>query len=291
DTHAPTLERLLHTMVHVNVFKVDEDGYYHLTSLSKLLQTNALRSTVLTFGQPCVWQTWGSLLYSVKTGAPSFDKLHQMSFYQYLGHDPNANSTFYQCMTSGPRHDQVVNTYNGFAHVNSVVDVGGGHGGLLIRSLTKYKHLKGILYDLPHATSTIDIQHIDKSIADRLTIMTGDMFSNVPADGDMYIISHVIIDISDEKAKVLLHNCRQAMKNGKCLLIIDIIKTSSTDVSTNQFWKEISDLHVLVLCGTRMRTEAEFRMLLENQKFKVNKIIPISSSLLHAGNILESIAI
>jgi hypothetical protein len=291
DTHAPSLEHLLRTLVHVNIFKIDEDGYYYLRSLGKLLETNSLRSTVLTWVEPCLWQTWGSLVNTIKTGTPSFDNLYGMDFYQYLGQNPNTLNMFNECMAFSSRHKDFVETYNGFAHVNSVVDIGGGVGRLLICLLTKHIHLKGILYDLPHVINTINLQHLDKSVADRLTITGGDMFSNVPSDGDIYIISHIIMGLNDEKAQILLHNCRQAMKNGKCLLIIDAIKTSSTDVSTNQMWNEMYNLHMLVLQGGKLRTQVEFQMLLENQNFKLNKIIPIMNGPVHVDSIFECIAI
>ncbi|CAF4476335.1 unnamed protein product, partial [Didymodactylos carnosus] len=116
DTHTPSLEHLLRALVHVNVFRVDEDGYYYSTSLSKLLEMNSSRSSVLTWVQPCFWQTWGSLLNSIKTGKSSFENLYEMDFYQYSGQNPNINSTFNECMASGPRHKQFVKIYDGFSN-------------------------------------------------------------------------------------------------------------------------------------------------------------------------------
>ncbi|CAF1354750.1 unnamed protein product, partial [Didymodactylos carnosus] len=182
DTHAPTLEHLLRALVHVNVFTVDEDGYYYTTSLGKLLEMNSLRSTVLTWAEPYQYQPWGSLLNSIKTGNSSFENLYGMDFYQYLGQNPNINSMFNECMASGTRHEQFVEIYDGFSNVNCVVDIGGGIGRLLISLLTKHKYLRGILYDLPQVVNTINLQHLDKSVADRLTIIGGDIYSNIPID-------------------------------------------------------------------------------------------------------------
>ncbi|CAF1381814.1 unnamed protein product [Didymodactylos carnosus] len=290
DTHAPSLEHLLRALIHVNIFRVDEDGYYYSTSLSKLLEMNSLRSTVLTWVEPCLCRTWSSLLNSIKTGESSFERLYGMNFYQYLGQNPNINCMFNECMASGSRHEQFVQIYDGFSNVNCVVDIGGGIGKLLISLLTKHKHLRGILYDLPHVINTINLQHLDKSVADRFTIISGDMFNNIPIDGDIYIISNIFMDLNDAKAQILLRNCRQAMKNGKCLLIIDVCMTSSTDVSTDELWKELSNLHMLVLLGGKFRTQLDFQTLLEKQNFKLNRIIPIMNSLVHVGSILECFA-
>ena len=49
---------------------------------------------------------------------------------------------------------KIVESYKGFEHMNSVVDVGGGHGVSLNIITSKYPHIKGINFDLPHV-----IQH------------------------------------------------------------------------------------------------------------------------------------
>ncbi|UJR19371.1 hypothetical protein I4U23_022500 [Adineta vaga] len=290
-THAPSLERLLRTLIHINIFKLDENGFYSSTSLGKLLETNSLRSTVLTWVEPSIWQTWGSLFDSIKTGQSSFDRLYQMNFYQYLGENSQTNSVFNECMASAPRHEKFVETYDGFLHASSVVDVGGGTGELIFRLLRKHTHLKGILYDLPHVTNTINLQDLDKSITDRLTIVGGDMFSNIPNDGDIYILSHIFMGLTDNEARILLKNCRQAMQNGKHLLIIDVVNTSSSDANQDNLLKEMADIHMLVLLGGKFRTKEEFEVLLENEHLKLNRIIPLMGSAFYVDTILECIAI
>ncbi|KAI8018579.1 hypothetical protein LOK49_LG04G00696 [Camellia lanceoleosa] len=65
--------------------------------------------------------------------------------------------------------NKILETYNGFEGLNSVVDVGGGNGAILNMIVSKYPTIKGINFDLP--------QVIEKSP------YHGDMFSSIPKGG------------------------------------------------------------------------------------------------------------
>jgi len=49
---------------------------------------------------------------------------------------------------------KILEAYNGFKHIKQLVDVGGSLGNTLKAITTKYSHVKGINFDLPHV-----IQH------------------------------------------------------------------------------------------------------------------------------------
>ena len=45
---------------------------------------------------------------------------------------------------------KIVESYKGFEQINRLVDVGGGNGVSLNIITSKYPHIKGINFDLPH---------------------------------------------------------------------------------------------------------------------------------------------
>lgn len=47
--------------------------------------------------------------------------------------------------------NKIVESYKGFENINKLVDVGGGLGVTLNIITSKYPHIKGINFDLPHA--------------------------------------------------------------------------------------------------------------------------------------------
>ena len=76
--------------------------------------------------------------------------------------------------------------------------------------------LSGVLFDLPSGVAAA--QQGAGGDLPRTEFVAGDFFESVP-DGDIYVIKKVIHDWNDERAVVILRNCRKAMKpNGKVLL-------------------------------------------------------------------------
>jgi O-methyltransferase domain len=52
---------------------------------------------------------------------------------------------------SNAHYSGVVEAYN-FTSIRNLVDVGGGHGRLISMILKAYPKMRGVLYDLPHAS-------------------------------------------------------------------------------------------------------------------------------------------
>ena len=82
----------------------------------------------------------------------AFNKVHGMDMYDYMGVDSKFNDVFNNGMSSHTSvvMEKVLESYKGFEHVKKLVDVGGGLGATLNMIISKYPHLKGINYDLPH---------------------------------------------------------------------------------------------------------------------------------------------
>jgi hypothetical protein len=166
------------------------------------------------------WQfkTWGRLPYSVQAGKPAFDHVHGMSFFDYCWSNPKAGKAFNDAMTSNSAFTSaaVQEAYD-FSALSTLVDVGGGHGlhGLMLASvLQKYPHQQSILFDVHQVVEQAAVVLAAHSVADRCRRESGDFFEAVPADGDAYLLKHIIHDWNDEQCIRVLQNCRQAMKPG-----------------------------------------------------------------------------
>ncbi|KAF1877305.1 hypothetical protein Lal_00012076 [Lupinus albus] len=66
--------------------------------------------------------------------------------------DPRFNDVFNKTMVNCTTivMKRVLEFYKGFEHINKLVDVGGGLGINLNLITSKYPHLHGINFDLPH---------------------------------------------------------------------------------------------------------------------------------------------
>lgn len=95
---------------------------------------------------------------AVLEGEVPFDKAHGMRAFPYLGTDPRLNNVFNKGMLNPTTivMKKILETYKGFEGLNEVVDVGGGVGATLHMIISKYPHIKGINYDLPHVIAEAD---------------------------------------------------------------------------------------------------------------------------------------
>ncbi len=87
-------------------------------------------------------------------------------------------------------------------------------------------------------------------------------------------------DWEDEKALAILKNCRASInKNGKLLIIDAVISRDNAPHSAK--WK---DLMMMVVYGSRERTEQEFQNLLRESGFKLKQVIalPLPDALIEA---------
>ena len=88
------------------------------------------------------------------------------------------------------------------------------------------------------------------------------------------MLSRVIHDWDDTDAERILATCRQAMKPGSRLLLVDAMLPERAHDCPAAIRM---DLHMLMLFGARERTEEELRRLLERTGFHVQRVVPTRS--------------
>ena len=110
-----------------------------------------------------------------------------------------------------------------------------------------------------------------QGVISRCNLISGDFFESVPKDFNAYLMKSIIHDWEDEKALAILKNCRASInKHGKLLLIERVI---GQDAPQSVKW---GDLYMMVIYGSRVRTEQEFRNLLRASDFELKKVIALS---------------
>jgi SAM-dependent methyltransferase len=277
------LQRLLRALASVGVVAEVDQGCFTLTPVGACLRTDAsssIRSWVLAESAAYFQQAWGSLLHAVQTGTPAFDHALGMTFYQYLAQHPDAGRSFGQAMAevTAVMADAVVAAYD-FAAVQQVVDVGGGYGTLLATILQAYPSVRGVLFDIPAVIEGAGATVAAAGVADRCELIAGDFFERVPAGGEAYLLSRVLMDYDDDRSVQILRNCRRAMAAQGRVLIIQLLLPRPEREATHDLLFEgaMSDLNMLILGRGAERSEAEYRTLLEVAGFRVTQVIPTRS--------------
>lgn len=273
-THAPSLFRILRALVSVGVLSASEDGRFAQTPLSETLVTDAPGTlrwfAVSELGQEH-YPAWGNLMHSVKTGEIAFDNFFGVDVWKYFQQNPEDAAIFNNSMSNmtAAANEAITSRYD-FSQFGTIVDVGGGHGGLITSILQQHPEVKGILFDAVEVIEGARPKIEAAGLADRLETVAGDFFKSVPAGGDAYIMKWIIHDWDDEKSKTILRNCRNRMQpNGK-LILVDCVVPESNEPHFSKF----IDLNMLVMTGGKERTEQEFAQLLAAAGFKLLRVIP-----------------
>src|SRR5688572_30688400 len=103
NSHAPSLYRMLRLLASEGVFQETTDGRFDLTPMADALRRDtagSLRPMVRLVGSETIWQSWGHLLHSIRTGEPAFGQVHGASFFEYLSHHPDEMALFDEVMTN-----------------------------------------------------------------------------------------------------------------------------------------------------------------------------------------------
>lgn len=273
-----SLYRLLRALTNVDVFSQDKDGRFHLTPISKYLQTNApgsMRSLMIMCSDEWHYRSWGNFEEAVKTGKAPSEFLYGTSIFQYFEQHPQAGKNFNAAMTgfSAQATAAVAATYD-FSRVTRIVDVGGGLGTMVATLLKKYPRMYATLFDRPHVIAEAKGSLEAEGVLARCELASGDFFEAVPADADAYILQNIIHDWDDERAITILKSCRRAMqKQGKLLLSEMVIPSDN-----RPYFGTVFDLEMQIFnTGSRERTQEEFAALLAAAGFKLTRVIPTPS--------------
>jgi O-methyltransferase domain/Dimerisation domain len=274
--HPQALYRLMRATASVGVLSEGPDGKFSETPMSAVLRSNgqpSLRDFAIMGGREWHSLGWAHLEYCVRTGNPAPNQIYGKHMFKYFEENPNEAQIFNAAMTSLSAIDSpaVAEAYS-FDEINSLVDVGGGHGLLLATIMARNPHLKGTLYEEAHVVEGAKDGPL-KPFMDRCTMVSGDMFTSVPAGADAYIMKHIIHDWPDELCLKILKACRSAVNSGGKLLAVDSVIQPGDDFSPAKFL----DLQMLIFPGGCERTEKQFRELFAAAGWRLTRILPTAS--------------
>jgi hypothetical protein len=275
-SHAGSLYRMLRALASRGIFSEDADRRFSLTALADPLRSDApdsIHNWALFVGSEAELQTWAHLSYSVRTGRPAFEHVFGKSWFDYLDEQPEMARIFNKLMTDGSTSDAaaIIEAYD-FSVYRKIVDIGGGHGALLARILEQATQSSGVLFDAPSViagATAIDTQ-VNQGRAEKVA---GSFFEAVPNGGDAYVLKYIIHDWDDERAIVILKNCRQAMAENGRVLLVEMVIPAGNAPSPGKFL----DLEMLLYFYSRERTEAEYRDLLQQAGLELITITPTAS--------------
>ncbi len=267
------LYRVLRALSSQGIFRELKERHFRLTPMATgLLDTpGSLRHTLLHHLGPVNWNLMSNLMVAVKSGNDPFADRYGLPIYDYLQQHPEEYVLFDRSMSnlSDLGLAPVLNSYD-FTPYKTIVDLGGGEGFLLANIITRIPAARGILFDLPEAVVKTMKMLAAFDVSSRVEIRTGDFFSGIPAEGDLYILKNIIHNWNDEDCIRMLKVVSQAIKPEARILIIDMVVETVNTPSL----APLLDIQMLAcMQGGKERTRKEFESLLSRSGFRINRII------------------
>ncbi|TCK21639.1 methyltransferase [Pseudonocardia endophytica] len=256
-----SLGRLMRALVGIGLCTVGEEGY-RTTALGRAFESGATggaHERALVTAE-FFYPMWAHLADCLCRSSSAVDVRSGWSGVDLPGGPDGLSSLFERVAPdiSEPEAKRIAATRE-LGERGVVVDVGGSSDALLGEILRAHPGIRGLLYDLPGGTDRARTSLADAGLASRTDVAEGDFLAEVPAGGDLYLLSFVLHSWDDEHALTLLRAVRTAMHPGARLLVIEELLP---DDEQDGELASLHDLHMLVTTGGRERTEAEYVALL-----------------------------
>jgi hypothetical protein len=249
---ADTLLRILRALAGEGVFAEEAPGVFRNTEASELLQ-NGWGSFASLFGG--VWLRAVGALDS--SGEASFPRTFGTDFWSWLAEHPDERAAFDRAMEQGNERRVERLAALDWRGDETVVDVGGGNGSLLVGLLRREPGLQGIVFDLPETVRD------EMNLGERCSFVAGSFFDHVPK-GDVYVLSTILHDWDDAAATRVLESIRAHAPAHARLLVLETVLPDGNEPHEARWL----DLLLLALFAGRERDEAQWRALLEAGGFE-----------------------
>ncbi|CAM5546826.1 methyltransferase [Streptomyces chartreusis] len=283
------LATLLRYLVMLGAVAEGRDGF-RLTALGALLRTDgpgSMRALALMYGGP-FYQSFAGLGHTVRTGQVAFEHLFGENHFDHFARDPQLGELFDQSMAAGSAMFDPVPTHPVLTAAAelpggaTVVDVAGGNGELLGRILAAHPRLNGILLERPHAVEAARKRLEKAGHGTRCAFLAGD-FADVPAGGDVYVLSRILHDWDDERCREILRHCARAMPGHADLLVVERVLPSDGSVSLATAW----DLHMMCNVGGRERQADHYGRLFADAGLALvdRAPLPLDGHVLHVRKV------
>jgi hypothetical protein len=277
NTDEQALYRLMRALAGEGIFKESAGRIFANTALSTGLSegTGSMKYMIRHQFNETNWAIIGKLGSSIATGKSAAREIVGTDAFSHLERNPDKNELYNKAMTntSALSAAAFLAAYS-FKKHRLIVDVGGGEGYLLTVILNKYKHLRGIVFDLPHVVNPAKENYRKFGLGERATAVAGNFFDSVPTGGDVYIMKNILHAFDDKFCISLLENIGKAMERGTKLLIMEAV----IEANNKPAYGKMFDLQMLIgTDGGKERTQKEFESILNKSGFIFKKVIPTVS--------------
>lgn len=265
------LERLLDTCVGLKLLRRNGSVY----------ENESVSSTYLCRGSECgltgyilysndvLFPLWSHLEDAVREGTPRWQQTFGVEggIFDHFFRTEEAKQKFIQGMhgfglLSSPK---VVEAFD-LSRFRRMADLGGATGHLAIAACERYPSLRAVVFDLTQVIEAARVQIGKSPIASpRIEVMAGDFFRDELPEADLFALSRIVHDWSEDKIHALLNRIYQRLPAGGGVLLAEKLLHEDKSGPTSA---QLQSLNMLVCTEGKERTLGEYRGLLQNAGFR-----------------------
>jgi hypothetical protein len=268
ETKAEPLYRIMRVLASNGIFKEISNNTFATTPLGIALQEDQMKHFVDQHLTKIHFQMFGELMYTAKTGNKSIELFIKGNLFDHISQSPELNEKFNKAMTNTAMMQAaaIVQVYP-FSRYNSIVDIGGGNGFFMSTILSRFKKLKGTVFDLPHVVTEAPLFFEKYNISERASIIGGSFFDTIPPGFNLYIIKNILHNWDDESCIKILKNIKASLLPESKLLIME----ACLKKDNNPSFAKMTDLLMMAGLDGKERSLEEYHSLLQQAGFKINK--------------------
>jgi hypothetical protein len=252
--------RVLGSCAASRLVHLDREGRARLTRLGAPLRRDhphSIASWVAYQASPSTAAAHGQLEDQLREGAePSgHRRAFGNSIWEYFAEHPDEGARFGEAMRELTAIDLagLARAYP-WPHAGVICDVGGGIGALLAAILERREDARA-----PEVLREAEGFLRARGVADRVERRAGDLFGELDASADVYLLKWILHDWNDEACRGILRRVRATMPAGSSVVVID----QHHEPDRPSPLSSMTDLLMLVECeGGRERSPEEVHGLM-----------------------------
>lgn len=270
SANVDSLTRLLDACVTLGLLTRDAGRYANTPAAEAYLtSTSPQRFTgYIKYSNTAGWKLWEHLASAVREGTHRWQQAYGWDgpIFSHFFHTEEAAREFLMGMHGyGVLTSPLVAEAFDLTRFQTLADLGGATGHLVIACCERYPHLDGVVFDLPAVTPLARKIVAQSSAANRISVVDGDFFADQLPPADLYALGRILHDWSEEKIDRLLTKIFAALPSGGGLLLAEKLLN---DDRCGPRWAVMQDLNMLTCTEGRERTLGDYRTILERAGFQ-----------------------
>jgi acetylserotonin N-methyltransferase len=269
QTDLSATQRLLETCASLRLLENRSGLFSNTPEADVYLRRESPRSLAgyILYSNQALYYCWGNLEDAVREGTPRWQQTFGTPgpIFDHFFSTPEKRRTFTMGMhglglSTSPA---VVRSFD-LSGFQTLADLGGATGHLVIEACETNPGLRGIVFDMPGVIAIAEEFITASPARDRLSTQAGDFFEGELPPADLYALGRILHDWGEDKIRLLLSRIYQALPPGGGLLIAEKLLFEDRSGPLGALLQSLS---MLVVTEGKERSLSEYSALLSEAGF------------------------